>query len=145
MMEDQRSKPCRISTYLTLETKEYSPEEISAALSVGFDKCNRINEPRGKTGKKWETNIWEIQESSQVSYGNLYDETEACVTRLLTRIESSIGVFRQLTGHAYGQLLIAIVSEQRPGLHFDRKILDVLANLNVDLEIDIICDEPEHV
>ena len=117
---------------------------MSTSLGINFDRCHSIGEPRGKTGKKWEVNIWEILESSQTSYLDLYEETQTCISRVLARIEPSSRIFRKLTDCAYAQLLVAIVTHERPGLLFSTQTLGALAKLNVSLEIDIICDEVEH-
>jgi hypothetical protein len=120
-------------------------EEISEKLGIRPDVSHKVGEPRWKTEKRWEVNVWKIQERHVVPWESHYDAIQSSTDRLLRRVDSIADKLRQLCLECHGQLLIGTISKDVPGLHLSSDLIRKIANLGVDIEFDIICPEEEEV
>lgn len=52
----------RVRCQITLENETLTPEEISERVETSFEVAHRVGDPRGHTGKLWQTNVWQLRE-----------------------------------------------------------------------------------
>jgi hypothetical protein len=134
---------CTITTWLSIETVKYSVEEISEMLGIHPDVSHKIGEPKGRTGKLWEVNAWRLEARQEVPWNIHYEAIQSVVDSLIRRVDTVTEKFNKLSSECHNQLLIGTISIDVPGLHLSGDLLRRIANLGVDIEIDIICPDNE--
>jgi hypothetical protein len=132
---------CRITVWLKFETVKFSAEEISEQIGILPNSSHKIGDLRGATGKQWETNGWILKEHLEAQWESHYEAIQDAVDRLLRKVDAASERIRRLSAECKGQFLVGTVSRGVPGLHLNNNLLCRLANLGVDVEIDIICWE----
>ncbi|MEW6620618.1 MAG: DUF4279 domain-containing protein [bacterium] len=117
------------SKYLSL------PEEITTTTNIQPTRIWHRGDLRPKTVIKEKENGWELQ-SKLPKEKPLREHVE----HLLSSIEPSLELFKTITARYYTELSCAgyfSESEPFPEIHFDSDLVKRLAELNVNIDIDI--------
>jgi hypothetical protein len=132
---------CSITVWLRLETARYSIAEISERIGIRPDFSHKMGELRYPSGKQWEVNVWMLKEHKEVPWDLHYEGIQEAGAQLLRRLDAITERFHRLCEEEEcdGQFLVGTVSKEVPGLHLSNQLLRRVADLGVDVEIDVIC------
>lgn len=131
----------RITIWLFIESPDLTVEEMTQRIGLPPDKSRRVGDPRGKTGKRFETNSWtlesqfEMEEEDPLIVG---DKMQSCLATMLERIADHANQFSALASGRTAGIFIGITANEIPPLELKADMLKALAKLGVDVEIDLM-------
>ena len=129
----------RVSVGITIESTILTPEQISQRVGVVWDEVHRIGDPRGRTGKKWECNVWRIFERKQGAVNtSAHDLLPACVADVVNRLVPISESLREISDAEGGEFFIHVTAQSVPGISLSRDTLQALANARLSLDVDIV-------
>jgi hypothetical protein len=121
-----------------------TPEEITSKIGIVPAESWRAGELVTKKGSmKHESNGWEVD-----SHAPRFEDLETHVKSVLEQLKPSWSSLVEISAQCYTEIscTIYIYSEaQVPAIHFDKDIVQQLAELNADIDIDlyILTDEED--
>lgn len=125
-----------IDVSLTLTSKRYLPEEVTALTGLQPTKAWRINQAIEGTLRFYEWNGWSL--ASELDSRASLDEH---IAALLSVIETVPGL-QELSSRWEVELSCAIYAKAYvPPCHFDRETIRRLASIGAHIDIDIYCLE----
>lgn len=101
----------------------------------------RIGDPRGRTGEKWDRNVWRILETKQGAVA--HELIPVCVGSLVQRLTPISKNLREISATEGGEFFIHVSAQSVPGINLSADTLQVLANAELSLDVDIILYAPE--
>lgn len=129
----------RVTIYLAIESVDLTPSELSTRLGVSPDREWHIGDGRGKTGKLWTCNGWVVE--TTVRSGDSGRTASGLIPIAMERFESKVGPFAKavssLGSSADRYTVLAILSEDVPGIEFSHSFLQLLADLGGTFQIDL--------
>jgi hypothetical protein len=129
----------QVSFYLSVESVTFTPEEISRRIG-SFDRCHRIGDPRGKTGKVWDKNEWEIVQQASGPFRVTGDVFGSTLNILLSRLDGREEAFAELAKAGDAVLRVVITSDGYPGISLTPNQLTRLQRLGMSVDFDLYCD-----
>jgi hypothetical protein len=131
----------RVSAELIIASERLTPEEMSAHIGVPYDRCWRIGDPRGKTGKTWATSGWVLKSSVAADAHRTSSLLSTCLNIFVERLRPIAHRIRTLSGEGDIGVSVDIVASDVPGLSIDREALKVIADTGAWLDIDVTISE----
>lgn len=131
----------RITIWLFIESPDLTVEEMTRRVGLPPDKSRRVGDPRGKTGKRFETNSWTLESQLEIEEENpliIGDKMQSCLTNMLERIAAHEHQFSTLAVGRTAGVFIGITANEIPPLELKSDTLKALARLGVDVEIDLM-------
>ncbi len=129
----------RVSVGITIESTMLTPEQISQRVGIVWDEVHRIGDPRGRTGKKWECNVWRIFERKQGAVNtSAHDLLPVCVADVVNRLAPISEGLREISEAEAGEFFIHVTAQSVPGIGLSRDTLQALANARLSLDVDIV-------
>jgi hypothetical protein len=129
----------QVSLHLAVESATLAPEEMCQRIG-SFDRCHRIGDSRGKTGKVWDKNEWEIVQQASGPFRVTGDVFESTLNILLSRLDGREEAFAELAKAGDAVLLVVIMSDGYPGISLTPNQLTRLQCLGVSVDFDLYCD-----
>jgi hypothetical protein len=133
----------RIEVSLYVESRRHSVLTMNELIGVECDKYWEIGDPRGATGKTFETNSWTLTELSEAQ-----DNSEAVayclhslIRRLILRLKGHKRHFSAVARNNTSGLLVGITAPIIPPICLSSIVLRQVAILGVSIEIDIILSD----
>jgi hypothetical protein len=130
----------RVTIYLGIETTKWRSSELTAQLGVRPDREWNIGEARGKTGKQWVSNGWELATAVRSEDAENQPASELipiAMQRFEDRVRPIAGAVRSLGPDAYLTVVIDVLSEITPGIICRHSFLELVSNLGGDLQLDL--------
>ena len=130
-----------IRVYLSIESRALSTEQMADFLGLRPDRFWRIGDPRGRTGKLFETSSWTAEVLSNINSGSDQspgEQIQESVRRLLSRLRPASREIRKLALENSATFVLSILVTDVPDLQFEVDVLGDLSELGVPLEIEII-------
>jgi len=129
----------RVTTGVTIKSPTLTPEQISERVGISWDEVQRVGDPRGHLGKKWDRNVWRIFEKRQgTPTTGAHELLPECIDAILHRLKPVSDKLRA-SGLAEGaEFFIHVSAQSVPGIHFSPDALRTLADAGVSLDVDII-------
>jgi hypothetical protein len=131
----------RVTAGITIESTALTPEQISQRIGIAWDEVRRIGDPRGRTGKKWDRNVWRILETKQGAVA--HELIPVCVASLVQRLTPISKNLREVSATEGGEFFIHVSAQSVPGINLSADTLQALANAELSLDVDIILYAPE--
>ena len=131
----------RSSTELIIESDKLTPEEITARIGIRCDRCWKIGELRGKTGKKWTNNGWVLRSSALSESQTHSSPFIVALGNLVERLRPITDNIRSLSEEADVGISVDILASDIPGLSIGREALKMIADLGAWLDIDVVISE----
>jgi hypothetical protein len=135
----------KITVWLFIESGDLTVEEISARIGLLPDMSWKIGDPRGKTGKAYETNSWKLQshfdevDENPIEVGK---KTRICLDDVLRRVRDYADRFRAVAFGRTAGLYLGISAREAPAIEIKAKTIGAVGSLGVDLEIDVMLQGP---
>jgi Domain of unknown function (DUF4279) len=124
---------------ITIETDTLTPAQISERVGTEFDVAHRVGEPRGRTGKTWETNVWQLRETrSGTEDSGAHDLLPLCLDGLLKRALAISAGLTQVVADFGGEFAIHTTSASIPGISLSDEQVRQIADLGLSMDIDIV-------
>jgi hypothetical protein len=130
----------RVTAGITIESITLTPEHISQRLGITWDEVRRIGDPRGRTGKKWDCNVWRIFERKEGAVA--HELIPVCVASLVQRLIPISKNLREISATEGGDFFIHVTAQSVPGINLSANTLQALANAALSLDVDIILYAP---
>jgi Domain of unknown function (DUF4279) len=129
----------RVTVGITIESPALTPEQISERVGTQPDETRRIGDPRGRTGKAWNCNVWRIFErkSGAVDTG-AHDLLPVCLESFLHRLGPISSTMREICASEGGEFFIHVTARHVPGIGLAPEALQVLAASGLSLDVDIV-------
>src|SRR5271170_4057808 len=105
-----------------------------------FDRCHWVGDPRGKTGKVWDKNEWEIVQQASGPFSVIGDVFESTLNILLLRLDGREEAFAELANAGDAVLRVVITSDGYPGICLRPNQIAKLQRLGVSVDFDLYCD-----
>lgn len=132
-----------VTVGVTIESTVLTPEQISQQVGIAWDKAKRIGDPRGRTGKQWDRNVWQIFEKKQGTVNtSAHDVLPMCVADVLQRLKPISHKLREITAAEGAEFFIHVTSQSAPGISLSRETIQVLADAELSLDVDIVLYSP---
>ena len=130
----------RITVWLFIESADLTAEEISARIGLPPDASWKVGDPRGKTGKAYETNSWSLESQLEVDENPLTvgEKVRVCLDDVLGRIRDHADRFKTVASGRTAGLYLGITADEAPALNFKAETINVISALGVDLELDLM-------
>ncbi|MDQ2843140.1 MAG: DUF4279 domain-containing protein [Acidobacteriota bacterium] len=130
----------RVTTWLFVESECASVEEISHIIGLECDTSRRRGDVLvGRPGKISRTSLWRLDNRTETS-----DDPEKILSQIVAGLKD---ILARISGHEQGfvsatamgdsGLLVGVLASGVPPIIFDAALLKAIANLNVDLEVDL--------
>lgn len=131
-----------ITISLFIESEDQTVELLASKIGVPASAGWTKGDSRGKTGKVYTTNSWKQVE--RVVTSDDPDQFVATLQRAIaTVLERVVGherEFRQVASSSTSGLVIGISSKQVPPLILNAELLERVAVLGIDCEVDLTLD-----
>jgi uncharacterized protein DUF4279 len=130
----------RVTVWLFVECDDLTVEEIADQIGLTPDKSWRIGDPRGKTGKTYQTNSWCLESISEVEENPLTvgERLQQSLDKVLRRIKSSGERFRSLASKRTAGIYVGIFADENPAVRLKGATISAIAALGVDFELDLM-------
>jgi hypothetical protein len=130
----------RVTVWLFVECDDLTVEEIADQIGLTPDKSWRIGDPRGKTGKTYQTNSWCLESISEVEENPLTvgERLQQSLDKVLRRIKSSGERFRNLASKRTAGIYVGIFADENPAIRLKGATISAIAALGVDFELDLM-------
>ena len=130
----------RITVWLFIEAPDLTLEEISARIGLVPDKSWKIGDPRGKTGKVFETNSWTLESRREVDENPMVvcENLQFCLNDVLHRIENYADRYKNVASGRTAGLYLGIFADEAPAVKLQAATIKAISALAVDLEIDLM-------
>jgi hypothetical protein len=133
MPDAQRDDETRL--FFTVTGSTLDPDEITRITGLQPAKIWHIGDTIGKGGRKYKENGWKLDSGLERSK-SLDDHLAA----LLAKIEPVLAALSKLDASYYKELACVIEAYcANPGMHFDRNMITLLAQLGAEIDIDLYC------
>jgi hypothetical protein len=99
----------RVTAGITIESTALTPEQISQRIGIAWDEVRRIGDPRGRTGKKWDRNVWRILETKQGAVA--HELIPVCVASLVQRLTPISKNLREVSATEGGEFFIHVSAQ----------------------------------
>lgn len=131
-----------ISVTLFLESENQTVEEMESVIGVPTGGGWQKGDPRGRTGKTFKTNAWKQVEKTTVldDPDQFLAALQRSVTAVLSRINGHERQFRLVASSCTSGLIIGVSSKTVPPFVLSAELLDRIASLGVDFEVDLTLD-----
>ena len=136
----------QVTVQVTIESASLSPEQISSEIGMGWDRATRIGDPRGRTGKQWECNAWQVRvhkNSSDNGGMSAHELLPLCIDELVERIRPYANGLRKVVSTEGGEFAMWVMSTSVPGISLNREIVAFIGELGLSLDIDIVLSAEE--
>ena len=130
-----------VTVQVAIESTEFTPEQISNLVGASWDEARRIGDPRGKTGKAWQCNVWRIlNRKKAVDYpGQSADDLlPVCMAEFVERLDGISEGLQKIVRSEGGEFGIHITSTFVPGLSFEPDTLKLIAKLGLSMDVDVV-------
>ena len=129
-----------VTVGVTIESTALTPEQISQRLGIAWDGAKWIGDPRGRTGgKQWDRNVWQIFEKKQGTVNtSAHDVLPVCVADVLQRLQPISHKLREISAAEGAEFFIHVTSQSAPGISLSRETIQVLADAELSLDVDIV-------
>jgi hypothetical protein len=131
----------KASTELIIESEKLTPDEITARIGVPCDRCWKIGDLRGKTGKVWANNGWVLRASALGKPETRSSPFLAAMGNLIERLRPISKNIGDLSEEADIGVSVEILASEVPGLSIDRDVLKAIADVGAWLDIDVVISE----
>lgn len=131
----------KVTVQVTIESASLSPEQISSEIGMAWDRATRIGAPRGRTGKLWECNVWQVRvhkNSSDNGGVSAHELLPLCIDELVERIQPYANGFRKVVSTEGGEFAMWVTSTSMLGISLNRAIVAFIGELGLSLDIDIV-------
>ena len=143
MLSDQSSTTAKVTTWLFVESDTASVERLSELIGLQCDTSRQKGEAlEGRPGIRSNTNLWRLDSRREVA-----DEPHEILRQITSGLQDILG---RVSGHEAGfkaagalgrsGLLVGVLAKAAPPIILETGILKTIADLNVDLEIDLILE-----
>jgi hypothetical protein len=123
----------KISVALLVAGLDFDPDEITKHIGLPPSETHRFGEPIGRTKAVYKLNMWRLR--SRLSNTTGIQEQIKDVLDQLSPVWSSA---RAVSQRYQTELeCVVYVYDHMPELHFDAATVDLLAQLNCDIDLDI--------
>jgi hypothetical protein len=129
----------QVTLSLGIESADLRPSEIAARLGPA-DWQWQSGEARGKTGKRWERNGWNLETVVRSeNEGGLpaSDLVSIAMRRFEERVRPIAGAVRELSACAYVTVVLSAVADAAPGIECTHSFLDLLSVLGGTFQVDL--------
>jgi hypothetical protein len=125
---------------LTIVSRTLSPEEISRRIGIQYDEARRIGDARGRSGLKWDENIWWLYETweGNASEQSVSEALGACLGRLRGRLDSAEVNVQRLSKSEYTEIGLYMLSRTIPAIHLGVDIVQFIGRLGATLDVDVV-------
>ncbi len=140
MLQREANDMANISASLFIESTDTTVREMSIQIGLepnsGWDK----RALRGVTGRLHTSNAWKLTEKASVADNadQILSAIESVLSSIMKTVASCKDNLRSVAAVNTSGLLITISSKLVPPIVLKKEILKVIAELGVDLEIDIM-------
>ena len=136
--------PDRVTVGVTIESTTLTSEQISQRLGISWDEVQRVGDPRGHTGKKWDRNVWQILEKKQgTADTGAHDLLPACIAAILHRLKPISHKLREISFAEGAQFFIHVTAQSVPGISLSTDAILALADAGLSLDVDVILYSPD--
>lgn len=130
----------RITITLAFESEKLLPDVITAKLCVDPTSIGQKGEPRGKTGKVWEKNIWStdvVVSSHQYPGESTAGLISIALNTFLTKVTACASLLqdREFSGTERFVVISLLVSSV-PGIEMGTEFLRFVAELGATVQIE---------
>jgi hypothetical protein len=141
------STRAKVTAELTITSDTLTPEDVADHLRLPYDRCWRIGDPRGSTGKAWANYGWVL------SVTKLAERAEdvpglvvSCLEDLVRRIGPIAESARAISGQSDIGVSVDVLASTVPALMLERDVVRVIAEAGAWLDIDInLWDAPDQL
>src|SRR5690348_12129811 len=80
-----------VTVEVVIESTRLTPEQITQIVGVAWDDCRRVGDPRGKTGKKWDRNVWWLRTQKRTVDNpgkSAHDLLPICIAEFFERLST---------------------------------------------------------
>jgi hypothetical protein len=140
MMETNHRSEDRVTISLGIESVELRSSDVTDRLGSPPDWEWSIGEARGKTGKHWECNGWNLEtvvRSEDTNGRPAVELVHIAMQRFEERVRPIAGAVRELGGSASVTVVISILADVTPGIECGHSFLELLSNLGGTFQIDL--------
>jgi Domain of unknown function (DUF4279) len=129
-----------ITAWLFIESVNLTTDQITEQIGLPPDKCWRIGDRRGKTGKTYRTNSWTLESKAEIDEKPdlVGQQLQACLTSLLSRVRMHADDFRIAASGQTSGIYLGICANESPQLELKAATIAEINRLGVDLEIDLM-------
>ena len=140
-MEKNCEREDHVTVYLAIESVELKPSELTRLLGVPPDREWLIGSERGRTGKLWDRSGWIVETEARSEDSQCRPASEL-IPIAIANFERKVAPFSKMAA-ALGTsvercAVLAIVSEQIPGIQFSHSFLKLLSDLDGTFQIDLM-------
>ncbi len=130
----------RITVWLFIESADLTAEEISARIGLPPDASWKVGDPRGKTGKAYETNSWSLESKVEINEDPLVigEKVRVCLDDVLGRVRDHADRFKSVASGRTSGLYIGITADGAPALGLKAETISIISTLGIDLELDLM-------
>jgi hypothetical protein len=130
----------RVTVWLFIESADLDAAEMSSRIGIASDKSWRKGDPRGKTGKNFDTNSWKLESWSEVDENPIAigEKVNACLAEVLGRVGSHAERFRTVASGQNAGIYVGISANEAPALDLKAETISAISTLGVDLEVDLM-------
>jgi hypothetical protein len=130
-----------VTLQVAIESTTLTPEQITEVVGTSCDEARRIGDPRGKTGKTWECNVWRIlnrKKATDYPGQSAHDLLPVCMAEFCERLTEISEGLRKVVRSEGGEFGIHVTSTFVPGLSFEPETLRLIADLGLSMDVDVI-------
>lgn len=123
---------------LKVLSPDRTPDQITATFGLSCDSCWRIGDERAHTTIKEKTNGW-VLGSGLSKTASLEEHIDALLAVLDARADS----VRSIAATSEVVLSCVVYADTPPALYFDQRVIQRLARLGANLDVDLYINEAD--
>jgi hypothetical protein len=129
----------KVATWLFIESEKFTADEISQFIGIVCDRSWRKGAIRGKIGKKYPSNSWQLGSAVEVNDDSeeILAQIKTAISDIINRIRGNEDKFRSVASKEISGLLVGITAKDIPAIVIDANIIKGISSLGIDLEIDL--------
>jgi len=119
-----------VTVCLFVESQNLSVDQMSERIGLPCDQSWQKGEPRGRTGRVFSTNSWKMEERCEVGEDPIKvgESVNACLDKVLGRIEGHVDRFRALASDQKSGLYIGVSASSAPALEFSAEAIKAVSH-----------------
>jgi hypothetical protein len=130
-----------VTVKVAIESTTLTPEQITDLVGTSCDEARHIGDPKGKTAKTWECNVWWIpnrKKAADYPGPSAHDLLPVCMAEFLERLKGISEGLQKVVRSEGGEFGIHVTSTFVPGLSFEPETLRLIADLGLSMDVDVI-------
>jgi hypothetical protein len=130
-----------VTVQVGIQSTVLTPEQITDVVGTSWDEARHVGDPRGKTGKTWQCNVWRIlnrKKAADYPGQSAHDLLPVCMADFLERLTGISEGLRKVVRSEGGEFVIHVTSTFVPALSFKPETLRLIADLGLSMDVDVI-------